>query len=144
RFPFQDNVLFWGLGNALAYEQTALVARSAQMVHNVDPQRTLGGDAFDGLARYSTSFNVLGVHRWPLLGMMELGQYRDWLEQRRRLANPGTFLWSWVQTHTPEWYTSLLYERRADAGFTEPIGPQPEQIRLLTYTALGVGCRGLG
>ena len=29
-------------------------------------------------------------------------------------------------------------------GFAEPIGPQPEQIRLLTYTALGAGCRGLG
>src|SRR5262249_29988998 len=26
----------------------------------------------------------------------------------------------------------------------EPVGPLPEQIRLLTYTALGVGCRGLG
>src|SRR5262249_23245323 len=71
-------------------------------------------------------------------------QYRAWLEQRRRLANPGTFLWSWVQTHTPEWYTQLLYERPASSAFSEPIGPQPEQIRLLTYTALGVGCRGLG
>ena len=26
---------------------------------------------------------------------------------------------------------------------TEPIGPQPEQIRLLTYLGLAAGCRGL-
>ena len=28
--------------------------------------------------------------------------------------------------------------------FDEPIGPQPEQIRLLTYLALAAGCKGLG
>jgi hypothetical protein len=144
RFPEPDNVIFWELGNALAYEQTGLVSRSAQLVHTMDRQRPVGGDAWDGLARYSGSLNLLGVHRWPLMTMLEMSQYRAWLEQRRRLANPGTFLWSWVQTHTPEWYTTLLYERPASGGFAEPIGPMPEQIRLLTYTALGVGCRGLG
>jgi hypothetical protein len=143
-FPQPENVLFWNLGNQLAYEQTPLVWRSAQLVHRLDPQRGVGGDAWDGLARYSGSLNLLSVHRWPLGTGMELTQYRSWLEQRRRLANPGTFLWSWVQTHTPEWHTQLLYERPSEGDFHEPIGPQPEQIRLLTYTALGVGCRGLG
>ncbi len=143
-FPEPDNVLFWELGSNLAYEQTSLVSRSAQLVRQVDPQRPPGGDAWDGLARYSGSLNLLSVHRWPLMTGMEISQYRVWLEQRRTLANPGTFLWSWVQTHTPEWYTNLLYERPASAGFSEPIGPMPEQIRLLTYTALGVGCRGIG
>jgi hypothetical protein len=75
---------------------------------------------------------------------LELPQYRDWLEQRRRLANPGTFLWTWIQTHTPEWHANLLYDRPADKAFAEPVGPQPEQIRLLAYTAVGAGCRGLG
>jgi len=145
RFPFQDHVLFWSMGNALSYEQTSLVSRSAQAIHTADPHRPLGGDAWDGLPRYSgnSMFNVLGIHRWPLGSMMQLTGYRDWMEQRRRLANPGTFMWSWIQTHTPEWYTSLLYDRSAEAGFEEPIGPQAEQIRLLTYVALGVGCRGL-
>ena len=35
-------------------------------------------------------------------------------------------------------------ERAGGAGFQEPVGPLPEQIRLLTYTALGSGCKGLG
>src|SRR5204863_4192083 len=60
--------------------------------------------------------------------------------------------WTWVQTHLPDWFTTLVYDRKSDAGgnpmtagdYTEPIGPQPEQIRLLTYTALAAGCRGIG
>src|SRR5262249_47539503 len=46
--------------------------------------------------------------------------------------------------HLPEWYTTLVYEHDDSKGFDEPVGPQPEQIRLLTYLALAAGCRGLG
>ncbi|MCI0462387.1 MAG: hypothetical protein L0Z62_36000 [Gemmataceae bacterium] len=144
RFPEPDSVLFWNLGNALAHEQVNLVSRSAQLLRAADPLRPLGVDAWDGLGRYSGSLQLMvGVHRWPLMTTLELSQYRDWLEQRRRLATPGAFLWSWIQTHTPEFYTTMLYDRPANKGFEEPIGPQPEQIRLLTYTTLGVGARGV-
>ena len=34
---------------------------------------------------------MLGAHRWPLLTGMELTAYRDWLTQRRQLAQPGSF-----------------------------------------------------
>jgi hypothetical protein len=54
-------------------------------------------------------------------------------------------MWTWVQTHLPEWHTAVAYERTGKNGkFDEPIGPLPEQIRLLAYTAIGSGCRGLG
>jgi hypothetical protein len=145
-FPELDNVLFWNLGTALASEQAALVARSSQHITAADRVHPLGIDAWDGLARYSSNNPPLlvSLHRWPLMTTMELSQYKDWLETRSRLANPGTFLWTWIQTHTPDWYTTLLYNRSGAAGFTEPIGPQPEQIRLLTYLAVGSGFRGLG
>jgi hypothetical protein len=38
----------------------------------------------------------------------------------------------------------LLYNQSAQAEFKEPVGPQPEQIRLLAYTALASGSKGLG
>src|SRR5262249_24958452 len=57
---------------------------------------------------------------------------------------PGTFCWTWIQTHLPDWYTSLVYEREPGGGFQEPVGRQPEQIRLMAYTAIGSGFRGLG
>jgi hypothetical protein len=87
---------------------------------------------------------MLGVHRWPLLTGLELKNYREWLVQRGRLAQGGVYLWTWVQTHLPDWYAELVYGHAADNGFTEPIGPQPEQIRLMTYIALSAGYRGLG
>src|SRR6202011_134566 len=99
---------------------------------------------WDGLAHYSTAVNLLGVHRWPLMTSMELTQYKDWLAMRSRLAHPGTFLWTWVQTHAPDMYTQVVYGKPSSAGFSEPIGPQPEQVRLLTYLAVGSGFRGIG
>jgi hypothetical protein len=144
RFMERDSLLFWDLGGGLAQEQAPGVAHTAQLVRSADPQRPLGADVWDGFRPYSRHLDLLGVHRWPLLTALELRDYREWLDQRRRLARPGTFLWTWVQTHLPDWYTTLVYDRPATAAFTEPIGPQPEQIRLLTYVALASGCRGLG
>src|SRR5262249_19767257 len=117
---------------------------TAQVVKAADPQRPLSADVWDGFQPYSRNVNLLGVHRWPLMTGLELPQYRDWLNQRRLLANPGTFTWTWVQTHLPDWHTNLVYDRSNAAPFAEPVGPLPEQIRLLTYTALSSGCRGLG
>jgi hypothetical protein len=140
-----DAVLFWDLGGGgLAVEQSGAVAKTASLVRSADPQRPLAADVWDGFDKYARSVNLLGVHRWPLMTSLELPQYRDWLNQRRLLANPGTFTWTWVQTHLPDWHTTLVYDRQGAAQFDEPIGPLPEQIRLLTYVALSSGCRGLG
>jgi hypothetical protein len=144
RFLERDAVLFWDLGGGLTEEQTSVVSQGVRLVHAADPQRPVGADAWDGLQPYSLSLDLLGVHRWPLMTGLELPEYRRWLNQRRLLARAGVFLWTWVQTHLPDWYTSLVYDRPAIAAFDEPIGPQPEQIRLLTYLALSAGCRGLG
>jgi hypothetical protein len=143
-FPEPESVLFWNLGTALADEQYMLVGRKAQEILAADRHHVLGLDAWDGLARYSNTAHLLSLHRWPLGTTMELTQYKEWLESRSRLANPGTFLWTWIQTHTPEWYTQLLYNQSADKKFTDPVGPQPEQVRLLTYLAVGSGFRGIG
>jgi hypothetical protein len=144
RFPAGDAVLFWDMGGALTYEQAARVQRTAQLVRSSDPGRPIGGDVWDGFVPYSRNLDLVGAHRWPLMTTLELPRYRDWLNQRRLLANPGTFMWTWIQTHLPDWYTAQVYEQSAADGFKEPIGPQPEQIRLLTYTALASGCKGVG
>jgi hypothetical protein len=144
RFLERDNVLFWDVGGGLTEEEEAPVMRTVSLVHAADPQRPVGADAWDGLRPYSRNLDLLGTHRWPLMTGLELPQYRLWLNQRRLLARQGAFLWTWIQTHLPDWYTGLVYNRPGSAAFEEPVGPQPEQIRLLTYTALAAGCRGLG
>jgi hypothetical protein len=143
RLSESEALLFWHLGGTLAFEQTARVGQIAQLMKNIDPGRPLGADVWDGLLPYSRSLQLLGIHRWPLMTTLEFPRYREWLDQRRRLANPGVFLWTWIQTHLPDWYTYLLYNQAGSSAFKEPIGPQAEQVRILTYTALGAGCRGL-
>jgi hypothetical protein len=145
RFKDRDAVLFWDLGGGKTYEDAALVSRTAQAAQAIDNQRPFAVDIWDGFQPYSRNLGMIGSHRWPLMTGMELPQYRDWLVQRRLLARPGTFQWTWIQTHLPDWYTSLVYEQSATGRdrFDEPIGPQAEQLRLLTYTALASGCQGL-
>lgn len=152
-FLDQDAVLCWDVGSNLSFEQYPALASTIQTLHATDPMRPLAADVWDGYQRYSRSVDglMLGAHRWSLYTGLELEGFRDWLVQRRRLAAPETFCWTWVQTHLPDWFTGLVYEsegtfppRPAPGGAPEPIGPQPEQIRLLAYTAISAGYRGLG
>lgn len=144
RFTENDAVLFWHLSSTLSFEQRELMTRAAQVIRQGDPGRPITADVWDGLMPYSRILNLVCVHRWPLMTTLEMPRYRDWLEQRRLLANPGTFTWTWIQTHMPDWFTTVLYDRASAATFNEPMGPQPEQVRLLAYTALASGCKGLG
>lgn len=141
----EDNVLFWYLGGDRRAVDAPIVGRAAQAVRSADPQRAIAADAWDAMWTYSRHVDLLSAHRFPLMTSLELPQYRDWLDQRRRLARPGTFFWTWVQTHLQDWFVNAVLPDAADANkFDEPIGPQAEQIRLLTYLALSAGCRGLG
>ena len=138
-----DGVLFLHLGRTLTYEQVGAMQRVTQLLRQNDPTRALGGDIWDGLAQHSRSLNIDAVHRWPLMTALELPKYREWVDMRRRLMAPGTFTFSWIQTHIPDWETQLLYNQNGNQPFTEPVGPQPEQIRLLVYSAIGNGAKGI-
>ena len=146
RFLDQEAVLCWDIGSGLSFEKSSLVSRSAQSLRSADPLRPLAADVWDGFQRYSRSVDqiMLGAHRWPLFTTMELSSYRDWINQKRRLAQPGTYTWTWVQTHLPEWYMQNLGVQEGQASIPEPVGPHPEQIRLMTYAAIGAGCKGIG
>jgi hypothetical protein len=145
RFLREQSVLCWDLGETLSCEQSPQVIRTAREIHARDPLRPLAADVRDGFGRYAEGGNeqlMVGTHRWPLMTSLELQGYRHWLTQRRMLMPADTFCWTWIQTHLPDWFMTTAYERTT-GRFTEPIGPQPEQIRLLSYIALGCGYRGL-
>lgn len=144
-FPAQDAVLGWHLGAGFTSEQSDQVGLTAQAVRSADPApgRPVAGGLWDGFRPYSRQLELLGVHRWPLFTGLELKQYREWLAQRGRLAEPGVYLWTWVQTHPPEWYAPLVSRRGGDPEPELPLGPQPDQLRLLTYLTLSAGYRGV-
>jgi hypothetical protein len=145
RFADNDAVLLYDLSGTMLFEHAVPVSRAVQVVRAADPSnRPLAAEVWDGMLPFSRSVNMLGVHRWPLMTTLELSKYREWLEMRRNLANPDAYLWTWIQNHMPDSYTQLLYDRPSTGDFKEPVGPQPEQVQLLTYTALSAGVRGLG
>jgi len=143
KFRSGDAVLAWDLGPVRS-EDYRRVSRTVEAIRAADPRRPVSADVWDGFGRFAIPIQLMGMHREPLQTTLELDRYSQWLAQRRALAAGARFTWTWVQTHLPEWQMRLLYDRTPAEGCTEPFGPQPEQIRLLTYLALAAGCKGLG
>jgi hypothetical protein len=138
------DILFWDLGGGRVAEQEDVVERTQRAIHDLDPQRPCGIDARDGLQSYSSFLELLGAHRWPLFTSLELDRYRDWLDQRAALTSGHAVFWTWIQNHLPDWYITTVLEKKTTDTFTDPIGPQPEQVRLLAYIGVACGARGLG
>ena len=143
-FPHPDAVLAWQIGSGLTQEQTPLVQRAAQLVRRSQTQadRLIAGGVWDGLRGNSRHVDLVGLHRWPLATGLDLASYRDWLQQRINLAEPAVYTYTWVQTQWPAALRAAAGDG-VDAKLTAGLGPQPEQIKLLTYLALASGCRGL-
>jgi hypothetical protein len=142
RFGTAD-VLFWDLGGGRTGGDEPRVARTCEAIRRNDPRRPRGADIWDGFGAYSSYLDVVGAHRWPLFTSLDMAKYRDWLTQRQTLtATSRATYWTWVQNHLPEWYLENVLEQKEP--FTDPIGPHPEQIRVMTYIAMASGARGLG
>ena len=144
RFLNSDAVLMWDLGSGRTTEQLRRVARVADVVKTYDPRKPLAVDLWDGHSAYSSYVDAIGAHRWPLFTSLDLNRYSEWLAQRRALTSPGKLMWTWIQTHLPEWLIQLQTGDANCQKFADPIGPHPEQIRVLTYIALAAGYRGIG
>ena len=144
QFLSSDAVLMWSFGGGRTAEELPKVARAADIVRRFDPRRPRAIDLWDGYSSYATYVDAIGAHRWPLFTGFDFYSYKLWLEQRRALIPPGTLFWTWIQTHAPSWFEQICFGNRPIETLGLPIGPHPEQIRILTYLGLASGCRGIG
>ena len=144
RFLEQDAVIGWDLGTNLAMEKVPQTVRLAQSYKNADPNRPVFVDVADGFGRFAKGIDqvLLGAHRFPLGTTLELPGYRDWLMQKRNLSLDGVYTWTWIQAQPPEWTAASFHQEAGTSA--DPAGPSPEQIRLLAYTAIASGIKGLG
>ncbi|MCH7988511.1 MAG: hypothetical protein IID46_05080 [Planctomycetes bacterium] len=142
--PFTDEtspILSWILGTRIPPTAREEFVGVMQQVRNADRRfkRPVMAD-FTGLEHvYSRHDLMMGVSRHMLHTSFSFRDYRDWLIQKRDLAQPGTFLWTWIQTEP----AAIHSEQREAAGRT-PAVVEPEQIRLQVYAALSAGYRGVG
>jgi len=141
--PTYERVLAWDLGRDLSADELETVKRRASQVRAADRRagRPLVCRPRSNLREYSRCVDVLVVGRSPLGTSLELSAYGTWLRERPRLARAGTCLWTTVQTQLDP----RIARQWSGLGLTGA-GPAPascEQIRLLTYTAVAAGARGL-
>lgn len=139
--PDTARILFWYLGTHIPPDKKLEVAAWQEQIRNADRvyRRPLLADV-SGLERtYSRQLAMLSVSRSPLHSSIGFKLYRDWLIERRNLAQPGSFFQTWISTEP----ASALAESRQSAGWSPQV-VEPEQLRLEVYAALAAGCRGLG
>jgi len=141
--PAYERVLAWDLGRELSADELETVKRRASRVRAADRRtgRPLVCRPRSNLREYSRCVDVLVVGRSPLGTSLELSAYGTWLRQRPRLARAGTCLWTTVQTQLDP----RIVRQWSGLGLagTAPAPASSEQIRLLTYTAVAAGARGL-
>jgi hypothetical protein len=134
-------ILMWYPGTRVAPSAREEFSSWSRQIRNADRRfrRPLMMDVTGDEREYSRLVGMLGTSRHVLNTTFSLSDYQAWLLERRRMARPGSFLWTWIQTEAAKSNTL----RRA-AAEQHPIVVEPEQIRLQVYAALAAGCRGLG
>ncbi|MGQ0633724.1 MAG: hypothetical protein ACT4QC_03865 [Planctomycetaceae bacterium] len=137
--PDTDPILFWYLGTRIRAQSKSDLTAWVDQIHSVDrSHRPIMGDVA-GLERsYSRQLDMLGVNRPTLFTSFNLKSYRDWLDQRRNLAWPGSYFWTWVSTEP----LPSMADQRAAAHWS-PVVMEPEQLQLQVFAALAAGCRGI-
>ena len=142
--PFTDAtspVLFWNLGSRIPVSQHKKLLNWADQIRSADRhfRRPLMADVIGGERLISRHLSMVGVSRHVLNSSFSFSHYRDWLEEERKQARPGSFLWTWIQTEP-----SSAIKRHREAAGQAPVVIEPEQIRLQLYAALAAGYQGVG
>lgn len=141
--PGYDRVLVWDLGGGLSNDRFPMIRQWAEQVRIADRRtaRPLICRPESELRGYSRLADLLVIGRPPLGTSLELSDYGTWVRERPRLARPGTPIWTTVQTQPPP--TLVGQWQVLGRGEPPPSTMSNEQIRLMAYTAITAGSRGL-
>lgn len=136
-----DNLLAFNLGVAVSPEVQRDVLQWVSQVKSADRERhrPIMIDVTGSERIYSRNTDMLGTSRHMFNSTMSFKSYRESLDQHRKLARPGTFLFTWLPT---EPMPDVALQRQVAGRI--PIIIEPEQIFLGAHSALAAGCRGLG
>lgn len=138
-----DPVLAWMLGNKLGPLELDTARNIARELRSVDSARgrPLIAQANSPLSAYSRCASMLFLEPPALGGSFEMADYSQWFVERTRLARPGTPLIAMLPSEPP-----VTTQIQVDALRPRTILPHVidyEQLRLLTFTAIASGVRGV-
>ena len=140
-------VLCWNLGDDLVPKHADDVRKAYEWIRANDPEnRPLMIDVpgSGNADAYRWFDGMVADYLYPLL-QITLAEYQETLRERRAAIGDDRYFWTWVQTHTQDWYNRLfLSDDIAGYGKVRPfMYPDPELVRLLCYHAIAAGARGL-
>lgn len=138
-----DWVMAWDLGNRLGEAHLEPTRQRVEAIRQADmrPNRLTIAGVDQRMWSYSRLASFLVLHASPLGTSLSLPMQARQLRERPTLARPGTPVWTAIATEPP----AALIDQWSAMGLGPPLSTssEPEQIRLLTYTALASGSRGL-
>ena len=140
--PEYEPVLVWDMGHGLTGDTLEAHRQRAERVRLADSRvsRPLIAAPANNLRSFSRHINLLLIDRRPLGTSLEMPCYGAWVNRQPLMALPGTPMWTTVQTQTGE---GVRRQLAALAPAQPPVAMGAEQIRLLVYTAISSGSRGL-
>jgi hypothetical protein len=135
-------LLAWDLGEGLTNLELESVRQMADRLRALEKPlvRPVTADVESELLAYSKHIDLLRASRFPLWSSLELPDYGLWLRERPKLARPGTTLWTTIQTQPLPGHAeqlALLTNQPSQGNLPS------EQIRLVTFSAVAAGARGL-
>lgn len=138
-----DRVLAWDGGEQLAAGELEETKRRIETLHTRDRElsRPVVLSALTDLRAYSRHAEIMLLDRAPIGSSLELPQYMQWLRERARLARPMTPIWATIQTEPLAELEDQL--TRLSGGRVRNQTIQAEQLRLVAYSAIAGGAKGL-
>lgn len=141
--PEFNCVLAWDLGHRLVGTDLDATRQLANAVRGADPvsARPVICNVRSEHRRFSRHANLLLVGRDTLHTSFDLREYGPWLAEQRGLAGPWTPVWAALQTDI----APALLQQWQSMGMSssEEITVDPDQLKLLAYTLIASGARGL-
>jgi hypothetical protein len=136
-----SEILLWYLGTWMSSQDREDVAARLEQLraHDYRLRRPTLIDVVEDERYYSRYVSMLGTSQHVFGTAFTFKDYRNWLLERSRLANPGTYLFTWIQTEPVPAANDWRIESKVAPAVVEP-----EQIRLQLYAAIMAGFRGFG
>jgi hypothetical protein len=137
-----DPILAWDLGSTLSTKELPVNKRWSQLVRSTDSRsRPLICGPDSDLWSYSRNVDLLWISRSPLGSSLGLTNYLLWLRERPQWARGGTPAWTMIQTQPSD---RIVQQAGLLSGQAAPrVCWQDEQFRLLVFSALAAGARGI-
>ena len=138
-----NRVLLWDMGRSLSSEDIPNLAEQVRRLRICDRRegRPIIASADSGLREISRHIDMLVAHRAVLGTSLELANYLTWLQQRPRLARPGTPLLATLATEID----SRTASQAALLSGTGSNGLPVDEESLLgaAFTAIAAGSHGI-